>query len=116
MARPWLHRIDDKIAGRQQREAETERGWQRRPAGPERVVEPGIGNGAPPTKVHAGGCYAFGKRHRPADSSEARGPLTTGLRAAASPASPLPTSAATPSRRAWSTFACQLWESLSARS
>ncbi|WAU78574.1 DUF6233 domain-containing protein (plasmid) [Streptomyces sp. Qhu-G9] len=65
----------------QQREAEQERGRQRRPAEPEWFAELGIGDGRPPIEVHAGGCYAAGKRRRPVVRDEARRLLASGVQA-----------------------------------
>ncbi|MFG2351869.1 DUF6233 domain-containing protein [Streptomyces phaeochromogenes] len=77
----WLQRIDDKIATVQRREAEQERGRQRRPTEPDWFVELGIGDGRPPIEVHAGGCYAAGKRRRPVARDEARRLLASGVQA-----------------------------------
>ncbi|MFF3968034.1 DUF6233 domain-containing protein [Streptomyces griseorubiginosus] len=75
----WLQRIDTKIAAVRQREAEQERGRRRRPPVPDWIVELGIGVGRPPMQLHAGDCYAAGKRRRPVDRDEARRLLTSGL-------------------------------------
>ncbi|MFD7713294.1 DUF6233 domain-containing protein [Streptomyces sp. NPDC059785] len=77
----WLERIDRKIAAVRQREAEQRRGRDSRPAPPEWIVELGIGEGRPPVELHAGDCYAAGKRRRPVGREEARRLLATGLRA-----------------------------------
>ncbi|WP_055712058.1 DUF6233 domain-containing protein [Streptomyces torulosus] len=77
----WLDRIDRKITAVRQREAEAERGRQRRPPEPDWMVELGIGVGRPPIELHTGGCYAAGKRRRPVDRDEARRLLASGLRA-----------------------------------
>ncbi|MCW8102704.1 DUF6233 domain-containing protein [Streptomyces tauricus] len=77
----WLTRIDAKIAAVRQREAEQKRVRLTRLPGPEWVVELGIGVGRPPVEVHAGHCYAIGKRHRPISRDEARRLLDAGLRA-----------------------------------
>ncbi|WP_199924029.1 DUF6233 domain-containing protein [Streptomyces scabiei] len=76
----WLARIDAKIAALQQREAEIERGRQRRPTVPDWFVELGIGVGRPPIAVHTGGCHAGGKRRRPVGRDEARRLLAAGMR------------------------------------
>ncbi|MFF1605890.1 DUF6233 domain-containing protein [Streptomyces mirabilis] len=68
----WLQRIDTKIADLQGREAEQEQGRNGRPQEPDWVVELGIGNKHPPIEVHAGDCYAAGKRQRPVPRDEAR--------------------------------------------
>lgn len=75
----WLQRIDHKIAAVRQKEAEQEQGRQRRPPAPDWMVELGIGAGNPPTRVHAGDCYAAAKRRRSVDRDEARRLLTSGL-------------------------------------
>lgn len=75
----WLARIDAKIAALQQREAEIERGRQRRPTVPDWFVELGIGVGRPPGAVHTGGCHAGGKRRRPVGRDEARRLLAAGM-------------------------------------
>ncbi|MER5905063.1 DUF6233 domain-containing protein [Streptomyces mirabilis] len=77
----WLQRIDTKIADLQKQEAEQEQGQKNRPQEPDWIVELGIGNGRPPIEVHVGGCYAAGKRRRPAPRDEARRLLTSGVRA-----------------------------------
>ncbi|MEU5242607.1 DUF6233 domain-containing protein [Streptomyces asoensis] len=77
----WLARIDAKIADVRKRQTETERGRARRPRPPEWTVELGIGAGRPPVQVHAGDCYAAGRRRRAVDRDEARRLLADGLRA-----------------------------------
>lgn len=77
----WLERIDAKIAAVRQQEAEQERGRRSRPPQPDWVVELGIGAGRPPAELHAGHCYAIGKRRRPVSRDEARRLLAAGLRA-----------------------------------
>ncbi|MFJ2263509.1 DUF6233 domain-containing protein [Streptomyces sp. NPDC087844] len=77
----WLQRIDAKIAAVREREAEQEHGRQTRLPGPEWVIELGMGAGHPPVEVHAGHCYAIGKRHKPISRDEARRLLDAGLRA-----------------------------------
>ncbi|MFI1414983.1 DUF6233 domain-containing protein [Streptomyces sp. NPDC020707] len=76
----WLRRIDERIAVLQKREEQQHR---RRalPRQPEWFVELGIGVGSPPAEVHAGSCYAAGKRRRPVDRDEARRLLASGVRA-----------------------------------
>ncbi|MDP5315294.1 DUF6233 domain-containing protein [Streptomyces poriferorum] len=44
------------------------------------MAELGIGAGAPPTEVHAGDCYAAGKRRRVIDRDQARALLSDGIR------------------------------------
>lgn len=77
----WLRRIDSKIAALQAREAEAEQGRKNRPQEPEWIVELGIGSGRPPIEVHAGNCYAAGKRRRAVAREEARRLLDAGVRA-----------------------------------
>ena len=77
----WLGRIDDAIAAAERREVERQQGEKRRPPAPDWVLELGIGQGAPPTEVHAGHCYAIGKRHRAIDRDQARALLDAGTRA-----------------------------------
>ncbi|MCX4617785.1 DUF6233 domain-containing protein [Streptomyces mirabilis] len=78
---PCGYSIDTKIAALQKREAEQEHGQKNWPQEPDWIVELGIGNGRPPIEVHAGGCYAAGKRRRPVPRDEARRLLTSGVRA-----------------------------------
>ena len=77
----WLKRIDLKIAAVRQREAEQEQGRAARSPQPDWVVELGIGAGRPPAELHAGHCYAIGKRRRPVSRDGARRLLAAGLRA-----------------------------------
>jgi hypothetical protein len=75
----WLARIDNQIADIQRREAEREHGERVRPAGPEWIVQLGIGTGRPLVQVHAGDCYAAGNRRRPINRDDARRLLASGL-------------------------------------
>ena len=75
----WLRRIDAKIAAAEQRAREEAHGRRARPAPPQWVAELGIGDGRPPVQVHAGDCYAMGKRRRPVGRDEARRLLAEGL-------------------------------------
>ncbi|WP_404200032.1 DUF6233 domain-containing protein [Streptomyces tauricus] len=77
----WLERIDAKIAAVRQREPEHEHGRQTRSRQPEWVVELGIGDGRAPVEIHAGHCYAIGKRRRPINRDKARQLLAAGLHA-----------------------------------
>ncbi|MEV5343445.1 DUF6233 domain-containing protein [Streptomyces sp. NPDC052676] len=77
----WLERIDRKIAAVRQRQAEEERGRQRRPAPPEWVAALGIGAGREPAEVHAGSCRMTGPRWRAAGRDEARRLLSSCVRA-----------------------------------
>lgn len=77
----WIRRIDAKIETLQRRQAEEEHGRRARPTPPEWIVELGIGTGRPPVQIHAGNCYAAGKRRRPVDRNEARRLLAAGLEA-----------------------------------
>ncbi|MET7596987.1 MULTISPECIES: DUF6233 domain-containing protein [unclassified Streptomyces] len=77
----WLERIDRKIAAVRSREAEREQGRSSRPDAPDWIVELGIGEGRLPVELHAGDCYAAGKRRRPVSREEARSLLASGLRA-----------------------------------
>ncbi|WP_235193113.1 transposase, partial [Streptomyces viridochromogenes] len=77
----WLERIDHKITALQKRQGEQERGGRSRPLPPEWIVELGIGDGRPPTEVHAGECHTAGPRRRPVSRDEACRLLAAGLRA-----------------------------------
>ncbi|MFE9684059.1 DUF6233 domain-containing protein [Streptomyces sp. NPDC006285] len=77
----WLQRIDAKIAAVRQHEAGQERARHSRPPQPDWVIELGIGEGRRPIEVHAGDCYAIGKRRRPVSQDEARRLLAAGIRA-----------------------------------
>ncbi|MFJ1695638.1 DUF6233 domain-containing protein [Streptomyces sp. NPDC088252] len=78
-----LAQTDRWIADEEQREAEQRQGEERRPPTPDWVVELGIGEGRPPTEVHAGWCHAIGKRHRAIDRTQALALLADGVRACA---------------------------------
>lgn len=77
----WLQRIDGAIAAAEQREREQQQGEERRPPAPDWVLELGIGGGAPPAEVHAGHCYAIGRRHRTITREQALEALAEGVRA-----------------------------------
>jgi hypothetical protein len=77
----WLARIDAKIEALQRRQAEVEQGRERRPRPPEWTVELDIGAGRPPMQVHAGDCYAAGKRRRPRRSPPPAGRRPASLHA-----------------------------------
>jgi len=76
-----LERVREQIAAAEQRKAERQQGEERRPPPPDWVLELGIGVGAPPTEVHAGGCYAIGRRRRPITREQALAALGEGVRA-----------------------------------
>ncbi|MEU2484122.1 DUF6233 domain-containing protein [Streptomyces sp. NPDC012617] len=61
--------------------AERQQGEERRPPPPDWVLELGIGVGAPPAEVHAGDCYAIGRRQRPITREQALDALSEGVRA-----------------------------------
>lgn len=77
----WLDRIDSAIAVAEQQEKERHQGEERRPPPPDWVLELGIGVGAPPTEIHAGDCYAIGRRRRPITREQALEALSEGVRA-----------------------------------
>ncbi|SCF64697.1 hypothetical protein GA0115254_109118 [Streptomyces sp. Ncost-T10-10d] len=74
----WLGRIDEAFAA-----AEQQQGEERRPPQPDWVVELSVGLGARPVEVHAGHCYAIGKRHRAISREQALAALAEGIRACA---------------------------------
>ncbi|MFE7365933.1 DUF6233 domain-containing protein [[Kitasatospora] papulosa] len=76
-----VDQIDQWIAAEERREAERQQGERARPPKPDWVVEYGIGQGSPPTEVHAGHCYSIGKRNRAITREQALGLLADGLRA-----------------------------------
>ncbi|WP_333732569.1 DUF6233 domain-containing protein [Streptomyces sp. IBSBF 3010] len=76
----WLGHIHKAIAAAEQRKAEQQRGAERRSAVPDWIVELGIGQGAPPIEVHAGGCHAAGGRRRTIDRDQARRLIADGVR------------------------------------
>jgi hypothetical protein len=72
-ARASLAQLDAWIAVERRREDERRNREARRPAPPEWLIERGIGVGAPPTRVHCGGCYmAPAVRVRPVTEDQAR--------------------------------------------
>ncbi|MGW1653852.1 DUF6233 domain-containing protein [Streptomyces atratus] len=78
-----VEQIDRWIADEERREAERQQGEERRPPTPDRVMELSIGLGARPIEVHAGHCYAIGKRHRAITREQALAALAKGIRACA---------------------------------
>ena len=76
-----LERVREQIAAAEQRKAERQQGEERRPPPPDWVLELGIGVGAPPSEVHAGDCYAIGRRRRPITREQALEALGEGVRA-----------------------------------
>ncbi|NUP23586.1 MAG: hypothetical protein HOZ81_47530 [Streptomyces sp.] len=76
-----LERVREQIAVAEQREAERRQGEERRPPAPDWVLELGIGVGALPAEVHAGHCYAIGRRRRPITREQALAALAEGVRA-----------------------------------
>lgn len=58
-----LERTQRWILEEERRQAERQRGEQRRPPEPDWLIERGIGDG-PAVYVHAGGCHMAGKRSR----------------------------------------------------
>ncbi|MEE1808062.1 DUF6233 domain-containing protein [Streptomyces sp. BE133] len=78
-----VEQIDRWIADEERREAEQQQGEERRPPTPDWVMELSIGLGARPIEVHAGHCYAIGKRHRAISREQALAALAEGIRACA---------------------------------
>jgi len=76
-----LDRVRQQIAAAEQQEREKQRGEERRPPPPDWVLELGIGVGSPPSEVHAGHCYAIGRRRRPITREQALAALGEGVRA-----------------------------------
>ncbi|MGW2595449.1 DUF6233 domain-containing protein [Streptomyces sp. NPDC001515] len=76
-----LDRVRAQIAAIEKREAETRYGEEHRPPTPDWIAELGIGQGAPPSEVHVGGCYAAGKRRRAITRDQAQALLAEGIRA-----------------------------------
>jgi hypothetical protein len=65
--------IDRWIADEERREAEHRRGLQARPPAPEWLMERGIGQGAPVTRIHRGDCHmATGVRMKRITEEEAK--------------------------------------------
>ncbi|MFE7042507.1 DUF6233 domain-containing protein [Streptomyces atratus] len=79
----WIGHVRTAIAAAEQQELERRQGQERRPPTPDWIVELGIGQGSPPTEVHAGHCHAAGKRRRAIDHDQARALLADGIRACA---------------------------------
>lgn len=75
-----LRAVDTAITAAEQREAEHKRGEERRPPTPDWVVERGIGQGAPPTEVHVGGCH-MARNTRSVTREQALQALVAGVRA-----------------------------------
>ncbi|MFB7555979.1 DUF6233 domain-containing protein [Streptomyces brevispora] len=79
----WIRHVRTAIAAAEQREQERQQGEERRPPTPDWIVELGIGQGAPPSEVHAGHCHAAGKRRREISREQALALLADGVRACA---------------------------------
>lgn len=73
-----LARTREWIAQEERRQAERERGQQRRPPAPDWLIEQGL-NGGIPVYVHAGGCHMAGKRSRGVTREQARYALAQGV-------------------------------------
>ncbi|MCX4594978.1 DUF6233 domain-containing protein [Streptomyces sp. NBC_01340] len=72
-AQASLAQLDRWIAVEERREAERQRGDERRLPPPEWLLERGIGAGSPPARVHQGGCaVANGARVKPIIEDQAR--------------------------------------------
>jgi hypothetical protein len=74
-----LARTRQWIAAEQQRQAERERGQERRPPQPDWTIEPGINRDSSATYVHVGGCHMAGKRRRAASREQAMQALVNGV-------------------------------------
>lgn len=74
-----LTQVRQAIREAEQREAERQRGEQARPPQPDWLLEMGLNRDAPPTYVHAGGCWNTGTRSRGIDRAAALQALTDGV-------------------------------------
>ncbi|MEU1494847.1 DUF6233 domain-containing protein [Streptomyces sp. NPDC005776] len=79
----WIGHVRAAIAAAEQAERERRQGEARQSPTPDWIVELGIGQGAPPSEVHAGYCHAAGKRRRVIDRDQALRMLADGIRACA---------------------------------
>ena len=81
----WLQLTLDEvraaIAAAEQREAERQRGEERRPPARDWLLEIGLNRDSPPVQVHVGGCWDSGKRTRGIDRGEALRALADGVTA-----------------------------------
>ncbi|MER7135417.1 DUF6233 domain-containing protein [Streptomyces sp. NPDC000341] len=69
------------IEDEERREAERAQGEQTRPPQPDWVLELGIGVGSRPVEVHAGRCYAIGRRRKTITREQAVAALGEGVEA-----------------------------------
>lgn len=76
-----LHRTRRWITETERAERELQQGAAARPPAPDWLLQVGIGTGAPPVAVHAGGCAVSGKRLRPLGRDQAIRALTEGVTA-----------------------------------
>ena len=76
-----LDQVRAAIAAAEQREAERQRGIERRPPAPDWLLEVGLNRDSPPVQVHVGGCWNSGKRTRGIDRGEALRALADGVKA-----------------------------------
>lgn len=74
-----LHAVEEAIKAAEKRQAETQRGEDRRPPTPDWIIELGIGVGARPVYVHVGHCYSIGRRHRSITRAQALAALADGV-------------------------------------
>ena len=74
-----LTQVRQAITAAEQREAERRRGDEHRPPQPDWLLEMGLNRDAPPTYVHAGGCWNAGKRSKPVSREAALRALTDGI-------------------------------------
>ncbi|MCX5253665.1 DUF6233 domain-containing protein [Streptomyces canus] len=76
-----LDRTRQWIADEEKREADRQRGLERRPPAPDWLLEVGLNRDSPPVQVHVGGCWNSGKRTRGIDRGEALRALADGVKA-----------------------------------
>ncbi|MET9393438.1 DUF6233 domain-containing protein [Streptomyces sp. NPDC006624] len=76
-----LAEVRQAIARAERRQAEEQRGAERRPPAPDWLLEQGLNRDVPPVQVHVGDCWNRGKRSRGVTRDEALRALADGVKA-----------------------------------
>ncbi|MFI9824431.1 DUF6233 domain-containing protein [Streptomyces sp. NPDC052013] len=75
-----LNEVRQAIAAMERREAERQRGLERRPPPPDWLLELGLNRTSPPAYVHAGDCWNAGHRSRGVSRDQALRAISDGVK------------------------------------